>query len=244
MEHELWFTALLNQLLAGPVTGLLNLLGVQPASPTHPIPNYVAMQILVAGIIMVLLAVVRSRLSVDKPGNLQQGLELLVDGLGSQAEEIIGHGGRQFVPLLLTLGLFIFLSNVLGVIPTLETPTGEIYVTVGCALVALVYYHYWGLRHHGVFGYIRTFMGPMMAIAWLMLPIELVSHMARGLSLSVRLWANMVAGHNISLIVMSLVPLAVPVVFEGLHIFVGLLQAYIFVLLTMVYLAGAVSEEH
>src|SRR3990172_59078 len=244
MEHELWFTALLNGLLAGPVTSLLNQLGISPESPAHPIPNHIAMQILVAGIIMVLLGVVRSRLSVDKPGKLQQGMELLVDGLGSQAEEIIGHGGKQFVPVLFTLGTFIFLSNVLGVIPTLETPTDQIYVTVGCALVALVYYHYWGFRHHGVFGYIRTFMGPMMAISWLMFPIETVSHLARGLSLSVRLWANMVAGHNISLIFMALVPLAIPVIFEGLHIFVGLLQAYIFVLLTMVYLAGAVSEEH
>ena len=146
--------------------------------------------------------------------------------------------------MLLTLGMFIFLSNVLGVIPTLETPTGQISVTVGCALATLAYYHYWGIRHHGLLGYIRTFMGPVLAIGPLMLVIELVSHLARGLSLSVRLFANMMAGHNISLISMSLIPLGVPVIFEGLHIFVGSLQAYIFVLLTMVYLAGAVSEEH
>ena len=133
-----WFTPLLNHLFARPVTGLLSLVGIQPESPAHPIPNYVAMEILVAGVIMVLLGVVRSRLSVDKPGKLQQGMELLVDGLGSQAEEIIGHGGKQFVPVLLTLGMFIFLSNVLRIIPTLETPTGQISVTVGCALATLV----------------------------------------------------------------------------------------------------------
>jgi len=239
-----WFTALLNTLLASPVVALEQAVGIHPADPAHPIPEYVAMQVLVVAIIMILLGVVRSRLSVDKPGKLQQVTELLVEGLKSQSEEIIGHGAEKFLPLLLTLGLFIFLSNVLGIVPTLETPTGEIFVTVGCALATLVYYHYWGIRHHGVFGYIRTFMGPVLAIGPLMLVIEIVSHLARGLSLSVRLWANMVAGENISLIFMRLVPLAVPVVFEGLHIFVGLLQSYIFVLLTMVYLAGAVSEEH
>lgn len=239
-----WFTSLLNTLLGGPVVALETTLGIHPADPAHPIPGYVAMQILVVAFIMIVLAVVRSQLSVDKPGKLQQLFEMIYEGLEAQGEEIIGHGAKTFVPLLFTIALFIFLCNVLGIIPTLETPTGEIYVTVGCALSALVYYHYWGLRHHGPFGYIKTFMGPMMAIAWLMLPIELVSHLARGLSLSVRLWANMVAGENISMIFMRLVPIGVPVIFEGLHIFVGLLQTYIFVLLTMVYLAGAVSEEH
>ena len=243
-HHELWFTALLNSLLAGPVTGLLNLLGIPPESPAHPIPNHVAMQIMVALIIMVALTWLRGRLSVDRPGKLQQMMELVAEGLGSQAEEIVGHEGRKFLPLLFTLGTFIFLCNVLGIIPTLETPTDQISVTLGCALVAFVYYNYWGLRHHGFFGYVRTFMGPVLVLGPLMLVIETVSHLARVLSLSVRLMANMLAGHNITLIFASLVPLGAPVVFEGLHMFVGTLQAYIFVLLTMVYLAGAVSEEH
>jgi len=239
-----WFTALLNTLFAGPVVALEGAMGIHPENPSHPIPEYVAMQIIVVAIIMVLLWVVRRRLSMDKPGKLQQVMELVVDGLGSQAEEIIGHGSKKFLPLLLTLGLFIFLSNILGMIPSLSTPTAEISVTLGCAVAAFAYYNYWGLHHHGLFGYLRTFMGPVLAIGPLMFLIEIVSHLARVLSLSVRLMANMLAGQNISLIFMGLVPLAVPVVFEGLHMFVALLQAYIFVLLTMVYLAGAVSEEH
>ncbi|MBI2820210.1 MAG: F0F1 ATP synthase subunit A [Acidobacteria bacterium] len=239
-----WFTSLLNTLFARPVVALEGLVGIHPENPLHPIPEYVAMQIIVVAIIMVLLWAVRRRLSMDKPGKLQQVMELLVDGLGSQAEEIIGHGSKKFLPLLLTLGLFIFLSNILGMIPSLSTPTAEISVTLGCAVAAFAYYNYWGLHHHGLFGYLRTFMGPVLAIGPLMFLIEIVSHLARVLSLSVRLMANMLAGQNISLIFMGLVPLAVPVVFEGLHIFVALLQAYIFVLLTMVYLAGAVAEEH
>jgi F-type H+-transporting ATPase subunit a len=255
MEHELWFTALLNWLLASPVTALLEALGFHVESPAHPIPNHVSMQIFVAGIIMIVLALARRRLSVDKPGGLQQVLEMVVDGLGAQAEEIVGHGGKKFLPLLLTLALFIFVSNVLGLVPILESPTGiyepeapfpmiGIYVTLGCALVALGYYHYWGIHHHGFVGYIRTFMGSVIFIAPLMFVIEVVSHLARGLSLSVRLFANMMAGHLVSLVFFSLVPVIIPVIFEGLHIFVALLQTYIFVMLTMVYLGGAVSEEH
>ena len=136
MEHELWLTALLNRLLAGPVVGLLEMLGIHPESPAHPISNQLAMEVLVAALLMALLAWLRSGLSPDRPGKVQQLLELVVEGLGAQSEEIIGHDGRHFLPLLFTLAIFIFLCNVLGIIPTLETPTDQISVTVGCALVA------------------------------------------------------------------------------------------------------------
>jgi F-type H+-transporting ATPase subunit a len=249
------FTALLNTLLGAPVAALLGALGLPPDNPARPIPEYFAMQILVVAIIMILLAAVRSRLSVDRPGHLQQLMELTADGLEAQGEEIIGHGARQFVPLLFTLTLFIFLCNIIGLVPTLESPTGTyapgtafpmlgIYVTLGCSLVALVYYHYWGIQHHGVLGYLKTFMGPVLFIAPIMVPIELVSHLARGLSLSVRLFANMMAGQLVSGVFFLLVPLAIPAVFEALHFGVSLLQTYIFIILATVYLAGAVAEEH
>jgi F-type H+-transporting ATPase subunit a len=250
-----WFTALLNSLLAGPVTALLNALNFPPDDPAHPIPVYLAMEILIVAIIMALLWFVRSGLSPDRPGKLQQLFELVYQGLQSQAEEIIGHGGKAFVPLLFTLAIFIFICNIFGIIPTSASPTGYyvpgsafpmagIYVTLGAALVALCYYHYWGVRHHGIVGYLKTFMGPVIFIAPIMVPIELVSHLARGLSLSVRLFANMMAGTQVSTVFFLLVPVVVPVFFEALHIAVALLQAFIFVMLTMVYLSGAVSEEH
>jgi F-type H+-transporting ATPase subunit a len=250
-----WLTALINTILGGPAAALLNALGLPPADPSRPIPVYLAMEIVVIAIIVVLLTIVRSQLSVDRPGKLQQLFELIHEGLGSQAEDIVGHGARQFVPLLFTLAVFIFLCNVIGIIPTSASPTGYyvpgtsfpmagIYVTLGCALVALSYYHYCGVRHHGVFGYLKTFLGPVLFIAPIMGPIELVSHLARGLSLSVRLFANMMAGTQVSGVFFLLVPAVIPAFFEGLHIAVSLLQAYIFVMLTMVYLGGAVSEEH
>ena len=250
-----WFTSLLNSLFGGATTALLNALGLPPADPAHPIPVYFAMEILVVILIIAMLAFIRSRLSVDRPGGLQQLMEMITDGLESMGEDVIGHGAKAFVPVLFTLCLFIFLCNVIGLIPTSESPTGVykpgtgfpmvgIYVTLGCALVALVYYHYWGVRHHGVFGYLKTFMGPVLFIAPIMVPIELVSHLARGLSLSVRLFANMMAGELVSGVFFTLVPVVIPAFFEGLHVAVALLQTFIFILLTIVYLAGAVCEEH
>jgi F-type H+-transporting ATPase subunit a len=244
MEHEFWVTALLNQLFGGPVTSLLQAIGIHPESPSQPIPNSLAMEIVVALFIVVLLGWLRAGLSVERPGRIQHLMELLFEGIETQSEEIIGHGGKQFVPILFTLGLFIFLCNALGTIPIFETPTDQITVTVGCALVAFTYYNFWGIRHHGIVGYGKTFLGPVWWLAPLMLIIELISHLARALSLSVRLYANMLAGHRITLVFFSLIPVVVPALFGVLHIAVGALQAYIFVLLTTIYLSGAVSEGH
>ncbi len=246
MEHQqLWFTALLNSVLGGPIAALMAAVGHPAADPAHPIANHYAMQVFAALVIMVILGVVRAGISMDRPGKLQQFFELIIDGIDGMLDEIVGHGAKVFIPMLFTLALFIFLCNILGIIPSLATPTDQVSATLGLALVAFVYYNYWGIHHHGVRGYIKaSFMGPMMAIAPLMLPIEIVSHLARVLSLSVRLMANMIAGHNITLIFAGLVPLGLPILFEGLHMAVGALQAYVFIMLTTVYLAGAVAEEH
>jgi F-type H+-transporting ATPase subunit a len=129
------------------------------------------------------------------------------------------------------------------VVPGLESPTATPVVPLGCAVCAFVYYQWQGLRHGG-FGYLKHFLGPVWWLSPLMLPLEIISHLARVLSLTIRLFANMFAGDIVTLVFFSLIPVIVPVVFLGLHIGVALLQAYIFVLLTTVYLAGAVATEH
>ena len=116
-------------------------------------------------------------------------------------------------------------------------------VTLGCAFLAWVYYQAHGFRHHGI-GYLKHFLGPVWWLAWLMLPIEIVSHLARMMSLTIRLYANMFAGDLVTLVFFSLIPIGVPVLFLALHIGVSFLQTYIFVLMTTIYLAGAVAEEH
>jgi F-type H+-transporting ATPase subunit a len=241
--HQLPFTALLNHSFAGPVTALLTALGIHPAHPTAPIPDYVAMQILVFVILIVFFVAVRASLSVEKPGTLQHVMESVYDMMDEQSEEIIGHDNRRYLSYLITLGLFILFCNLLGLIPFFETPTGKPVVPLGCALVTWFYYQAHGIRANGL-GYIKHFMGPVWWLAPLMFVIEVASHLARLLSLTVRLYANMFAGDMVTLVFFSLIPIGVPVIFLGLHFFVSLVQTYIFVLLAMVYLGEATAHEH
>jgi len=245
MPEQLWFTEILNRLLAGPVVQLLHLLRI-PIKPGHeaaPIPNSLAMEILVFGFLLVLFLMVRSRLSVDNPGSLQHVFESIEGFVNGQSREIIGHHSEGYTPFLATLVFFILFCNLIGVIPGFESPTAVPVVPLGCALCAFMYYQTQGFKHAGI-GYLKHFAGPMPALAPLMIPIELISHLARVLSLTIRLFANMFAGDMVTLVFFSLVPLGVPIIFLGLHIGVSLLQTYIFVLLTTVYLQGAVAEEH
>jgi F-type H+-transporting ATPase subunit a len=243
MTEQLWFTAFLNHYLAAPVTALLQLLHFQPKHPQAPIPNSAAMEVLVFVFLLGLFIAVRSRLSVDSPGALQHIFEGAHGFVEAQSQEIIGHHSEGFTPFLMALGFFILCCNLLGVVPGFESPTATPVVPLGLALCAFVYYQTQGFKHAGV-GYLKHFLGPVWWLSWLMLPIELISHLARVLSLTIRLFANMFAGDMVTLVFFSLVPLGIPIVFLGLHIGVSLLQTYIFVLLTTVYLQGAVADEH
>jgi F-type H+-transporting ATPase subunit a len=243
MPEPLWITEQLNHLFAGPVTALLRAIHMPPEYADAPISNAVAMELVVFVFLVVLFLLVRSRLSVESPGGLQHTFEGLHGFISGQCEEIIGHHSEGFVPFLTTLFLFILICNLLGVIPGFESPTAVPVVPLGCAICAFFYYQTQGFKHAGI-GYLKHFAGPMWWLAPLMLPIEIISHLARMLSLTIRLFANMFAGDMVTLVFFSLVPIGIPVVFLGLHIGVSLLQTYIFVLLTIVYLAGAVAEEH
>jgi F-type H+-transporting ATPase subunit a len=241
--HQLPFTVLLNHLFAGPVTALLNALGIHPAHPTAPIPDHVAMQVLVIMILTAFFVAVRASLSVENPGTLQHMMEWVYNFMDSQSEEIIGHDNKRYLSYLITLGLFILTCNLLGLIPFFETPTGVPVVPLGCAVVTWVFYQTHGFRANGP-GYVKHFMGPVWWLAPLMLIIEVCSHLARVLSLTVRLYANMFAGDMVTLVMFSLFPLAWPSLFLGLHFFVSLIQTFVFVLLTMVYLGEATAHAH
>lgn len=243
MPEQLLFTKLLNQWFAAPVTALLTALHIHPGYPQAPITNAVAMEVLVVGFLLIVFILVRSSLSVESPGGLQHMAEGLQGFIEGQSRDVIGHHSERFTPFLLTLGLFILIANLFGVVPGLESPTASPVVPLGCAICAFVYYQVQGFRASGV-GYLKHFLGPMWWLSPLMLPLEIISHLARLMSLTIRLYANMFAGDMVTLVFFSLIPVAVPVVFLGLHIGVALLQAYIFVLLTTVYLAGAVATEH
>jgi F-type H+-transporting ATPase subunit a len=241
--EQLWFTALLNRLFGGLTLQLLQALGIHPKHPATPISNSFSMEVLVALFLISLFLAVRVRLSVDRPGNLQLSMEWIEGFFGSMGDEIIGHHYRPYHAYLVTLGLFILSCNLIGMIPGLESPTAVPIVPLGCALLTWFYYHFQGLRTNGL-GYFKHFMGPVWWLAPLMLPIEIFSHTARLLSLTVRLFANMFAGEMVTLVFFSLIPIGVPIIFEGLHVGVSLIQTYIFVILTCVYLGEATAHEH
>lgn len=242
--EQLAFTALLNKLFGGPALALLTALHIHPKHPATPISNSAAMEFLIFLLLVAFFTLVRLRLSVDHPGALQHVMEGADGFVSNLAQEVIGHGYERFVPYLTTLGIFILACNLLGLIPGLESPTAVPIVPLGCALVTWFYYHFQGIRANGLWGYTKHFMGPIWWLAPLMFPIEIFSHMARVLSLTVRLFANMFAGEMVTLVFFSLVPLGIPIIFEGLHVGVALIQTYIFVLLACVYLGEATAHEH
>jgi F-type H+-transporting ATPase subunit a len=180
---------------------------------------------------------------MDRPGKTQHVFEVIYTFLHGEAKDSIGHEGPRFLPFLGTLFIFILFCNLIGIIPGFESPTMNPSVPAGCAVLVFVYYNFMGFKQQGLFKYMKHFAGPMPLLAPLMIPIELISHMARPLSLTIRLFANMLAGEKVTVVFLGLTYLVAPAVFMGLHVFVSFLQAYIFVLLTMMYLSETVPHE-
>jgi F-type H+-transporting ATPase subunit a len=242
MPHQLWITRIFNHNLAGPANALLDALHL-PHNARRPWSDWLVCEILVVLFMLVFFGWVRGRLSVDRPGKVQHTLELTYEFFYASADEIVGHNGPRYLPFFGTIFLFILLMNAIGLIPGFDSPTMYPMVPLGMAVSVIFFYHATGIREHG-FGYIKQFLGPMLWLAPLMLPIEIISHFARPLSLTVRLFANMFAGEQVYLTFIALTKVLIPVIFIGLHLFVSFVQAYIFMLLAMVYVGGAVSHEH
>lgn len=246
MEHEaqFWLTKLFNEYLGGALTSFLTSIGHPPADPAHPWQNWIVIEILVVAIIMFLFAFLRSRLSVEKPGSLQMTFEMIYDFVSGQTHDSVDHHASKYVSFFGTLFIFILFMNLIGIIPGFESPTMTPAVPLGLAVSVFLYYNWMGFRAQGVGKYLAHFAGPVWWLAPLMIPIEIISHLARPLSLTVRLYANMFAGEMVTITFLSLTFFAVPVLFMGLHIFVAFLQAFIFMLLAMIYVGAAVAEEH
>lgn len=241
-EPELWITRIFNDHLAGAGNAALNLVGMH--SQPRPWANYIVVELLVALFIVVLFAILKPRLSSDNPGRLQHTFEVVYQFLRGESEDQIPHHGKHYIAFFGTLFIFILFMNLIGIIPAFESPTMAPAVPLGCAIATFLYYNFVGMQANGVGRYLAHFAGPMPLLAPLMIPIELISHMARPLSLTIRLYANMFAGEQVTMVFLSLTYFLVPVAFMGLHVFVSLLQAYIFMLLAMMYVAGAVAHDH
>ena len=252
-EHPLWIVDFVNAVLGPLVHSVGEALGYHFAAhepgahASGPIPNYLVMVLLILSGMTILSLVVRSRLSVENPGKLQILMEDGVRAVLGLLEEWIGPKGGRFLPLIATLGIFILLGNYMGLVPGLMAPTSSINVTLGCALTIWVYYHFQGIKAQGLWSYVKHFAAPPGAplfIAPIMLPIEIISHLSRVLSLSLRLFGNIFGEELVIIILFSIIPFLVPLPMMFLGLITGGLQAFIFVLLSIIYLQGAVAVEH
>lgn len=236
-------TKLLNHWFAASLVVLLTKLGIHVAHPSRPIGSSLTMELTVMTLLLLFFIVARLSLSVEKPGTIQHTAEWIHEFVGNQAEQVIGHGYERFLPYATTVLLFVLVCNCFGLFPGFETPTSDPVVPLGIALLTFAYYNWHGIRAQGPIGYVKHFMGPIWWLSWLMFPIEIISHLARIMSLTIRLYANMLASDLLTLAFFSLIPIVVPVAFLALHFGVSLIQAYIFMLLTMIYLSIAVTHE-
>jgi F-type H+-transporting ATPase subunit a len=244
MEDSLAVTHLLNRLFAGPLDALLSVLRIHVANPAAPIDDTFALELLVVLGFIAFFVLVRLTLSVEKPAAAQQFAELLHEFVGGQAESIIGKSYQRFQAFVTCIFLFVLACNLLGLIPVLKSPTQAVVVPFGLAVLTFIYYNFHGLREQGVVGYLKHFAGPVWWIAWLLFPIEVISHVARMMSLTIRLWANMFAGDLVTLVFFSLIPVGIPALFLVMHLGVSVIQAFVFMLLSMIYLGQAVAHDH
>lgn len=225
------------------VNALLGPLGIH-------VPNYLVFCALTTLIVLLVGLMIRAKLSVDNPGKLQIVLEDITTFIVAQLENAIGPGkGRKYLALCGGIFIFILIGNLMGQVPGLGAPTSNINVPFGCALTVWLYYHWQGIKTQGPVSYILHFAFPPgvpKAMAPLMLPIELISHLSRVLSLTLRLFGNIFGEHLVVLIIGSIVPFIAPLPIQMLGLIVGPLQAFIFMTLTAIYLsaATAVDEHH
>ena len=242
LEHSLFLVEFINRILSRPLASLFALIGIEVKNPDHFIPDYVVMSVIGAGILILFFSLSSKKPRLI-PSKLQSVLELIIQFFESLLTDLIGKDGKKYLPLVGTVGLFILVCNLMGLVPGFMSPTSKLNVTAGCALTVFLYYHWQGVKAQGLFKYLKHFMGPIPLLAPLMVPIEIISHFSRPLSLSMRLFGNIFAEELLILIMASIIPFLLPLPFMAIAIITAVVQAYVFVLLSCIYIAGAVAHE-
>jgi F-type H+-transporting ATPase subunit a len=241
LEHPLFVVELFNRIFGRPLASLLGLLGIKVADPDHLFPDYVVMVVIVTILLMLILGLASRKLSLV-PSRRQSLLEMIFGLFEGLVTDTIGPEGKRYLPMIGTIGLFIFSCNAIGLVPGFMSPTSKLNVTVGCALVVFVYYHAQGIKAQGL-KYFKHFVGPIPALAPLIITIEIISHFSRPVSLSMRLFGNIFAEELLIIIMASIIPFLLPLPFMAVAIFTAVIQAFVFVLLACIYIAGAIAHE-
>jgi F-type H+-transporting ATPase subunit a len=229
MEHPLLFLVAINDALG---------LGHWAHYNAHILYSWVAI------IFLIVLAWLASKTIAFVPGKVQNVMEFIVDSIENFQVDMMGEEGRPYFPLIATIGLYVFTCNVMGLIPGFLSSTANVNTTCSVAVVTFVATHYVGIKQHG-FHYVKHFMGPLLPLAPIMLPIEIISHLSRVLSLTVRLFGN-IFGEDLVLAILFMLAgqFFAPLPIMGLAIFTSFVQAFVFALLAMLYIGGAVHEAH
>jgi len=194
-------------------------------------------------IILVVLAFLASRSIKQVPSGLQNFMEVIVTGIENLIEETMGHKGKTYFPLLATFALFILVCNLVALVPGFYPPTANLNTNGALALTVFAMTHIIGFKEHGP-AYLKHFMGPILALAPLIFVIEIIGHLARPLSLSLRLFGNMYGHEIVLMIFLALVPFLLPVPMMLMGVLVAFIQTFVFTLLAMIYIAGALEEAH
>ena len=235
--------AALNHWFAAPVTAVMMRMHVPPADPAAPISETYTLELLIAALLILFFLLVRLTLNVERPGKAQSLAEMIHEFVTGQASQVMDHGYETHLPFVTTILFFILTCNLFGLLPGIDTPTANPVVPLGVALLTFFYYNFHGVRAQGVIGYVKHFMGPVWWLAPLLFPVEIISHLARVVSLTIRLYANMYASDMLTLVFFSMIPIGFPIIFLGLHLGVALIQSYVFMLLAIIYLSIATTHE-
>lgn len=210
-------------------------------TPENAVPWYTVMLVVACILTLVVVWIMKGRLSEDEPSDGQQVLEGGVLAIRQLLYDNIGPHGMKYFPVIATFGVLILISNLMPLLPGLMPPTASTSVTFALGITSFIYYNAVGIRENGLFGHLRHFMGPVLFIAPLMFPIELISNFVRPISLGVRLFGNIFGDEQIAATISGLVPWIVPAILMPLSVFVAFMQTFIFILLSMIYI-GEVSH--
>jgi len=205
--------------------------------------QHVIMAIIVLIVVPIIFTIFAKKPSLI-PTPIQNVFEIYIEFIDNLIKENMGEKGRKYFPLIASIGLFVFFGNLLGIIPGLESPTANLNTTMALALLVFFIYNFEGIRENGI-GYFKHFLGPVPAMAPVFVIIELLSHLSRPVTLALRLFANMTGGELISVVLIMLIPFLIPMPVMLIHLIAVFLQTYVFVVLTTVYIAGAITHaEH
>ncbi|WP_299227200.1 F0F1 ATP synthase subunit A [Sulfurihydrogenibium sp.] len=205
--------------------------------------QHVIMALIVLIVVPIIFTIFAKKPSLI-PTPIQNVFEIYIEFIDNLIKENMGEKGRKYFPLIASIGLFVFFGNLLGIIPGLESPTANLNTTMALALLVFFIYNFEGIRENGI-GYFKHFLGPVPAMAPVFVIIELLSHLSRPVTLALRLFANMTGGELISVVLIMLVPFLIPMPVMLIHLIAVFLQTYVFVVLTTVYIAGAITHaEH